>query len=182
MNKKILIASILVLMVAGAAVAQLPPGKWWRQPNLVNTLQLSEDQQNKLEGIFRTSANELIDMKGEVEKAAIALRGELDQSQLNRQNIQRAAARLNEARGRQFVRELNMLADMRGVLTDAQWNRMRNELDHLGKGPGPQARQGQGRQGMQRGGMMPGRDGMPPRPGDQRRGAPAKATPPPTQP
>jgi hypothetical protein len=178
-NKRILIASILVLMVAGAAFAQLPPGKWWRQPNLVSTLQLSEDQQNKLEGIFRTSANELIDMKGEVEKATIALRGELDQAQLNRQNIQKAAAKLNDARGRLFSRELNMLADMRGVLTDAQWNRMRNDLDHLGKGPGPQARPGQGRGGMQHGGMMPGREGMPPRPGDQRRGGPPATTPPP---
>ena len=34
-------------------------------------------------------------------------------------------------RGRLFDRELTMLVEMRGVLTDPQWNRMRNELDRL---------------------------------------------------
>lgn len=153
MKKRVLFAVAAVALMAGSAFAQLPPGKWWRRAEIVETLGLTEEQQTKLDGIFRASANDLIDMKAEVEKLTIALRGELDQPQLNRANIQKVAARLNDARGKLFERELTMLADMRGVLTDPQWNRMRNDLDRMRAN----ADQPQGQQGPRRNQGMPRR-------------------------
>jgi len=124
--------ALAVLFTVSSAFAQaLPPGKWWRRPEIVQSLNLSEEQQDRLETIFRASATELIDLRAEVEKASIALRGELDRPQLDRTAIHRIAMRLNDARGKMFDRELMMLVEMRGVLTDPQWNRMRNELDKL---------------------------------------------------
>jgi Spy/CpxP family protein refolding chaperone len=119
------------LLIAASALAQLPPGKWWRRPEIVQNLNLNEEQQDRLEAIFRTSAADLIDLKAEVDKANIALRGELDRPQLDRVAIHRVATHLSDARGRLFDRELTMLVEMRGVLTDPQWNRLRNELDKL---------------------------------------------------
>jgi len=132
MTKKIALAALLML-VASAALAQinLPPGKWWRRAEVINFLSLSTEQQDKLETVFTNSAAELIDLRGEVEKQSIALRAALDRPQLDREQVQRIAQRLNDARGRQFQRELMMLVDMRAVLTDMQWNRMRNQLDRL---------------------------------------------------
>jgi hypothetical protein len=149
-NRKVIIGALMLLLSAGAAFAQLPPGKWWRRPEIVNRLQISVDQQDKLDGVFRASANELIDLRGEVEKANVALRGDLDQTQLNRQSILKSAARLNEARGRLFSRELGMLVDMRAVLTDAQWNGLREQMNRVGN-----AQPNQQRRNMQRRG--PGR-------------------------
>ena len=136
--KKRLFLAIVLAAFAVSAFAQLPPGKWWRRPDIVSELELSADQQEHLDSIFRTSASDLIDLRGAVEKENIALRGELDQPQLNRTNIQRIAARLSEARGRLFQRELAMLVDMRAVLSDQQWNRMRAELDQLKEQAGQQ--------------------------------------------
>ena len=133
MKKPILIA-IAIAAFAASAFAQLPPGKWWRRPEIINQLALTEDQQTRLDGIFRVSAGDLIDLRGDVEKQNIALRGELDQPQLNRANIRKIAAQLNEARGRLFERELSMLVDMRAVLSDQQWNHMRAALDRLREG------------------------------------------------
>jgi len=130
----ILTALMVVLSTTAFAQTNLPPGKWWRRPEIIQTLNLSEEQQNKLETIFRTASGDLIDLRGEVEKQNIALRGDLDQSQLDRATIRRDAQKLSEARGRLFERELTMLVDMRSVLNDLQWNRMRNELDRLGGG------------------------------------------------
>lgn len=134
MTKRIALAALLML-VASAALAQLnmPPGKWWRRAEIVRELNLSEEQQDRLEGVFAASAADLIDLRGEVEKQSIALRAAIDRPQLDRDAIRQLAQRLNDARGRQFQRELMMLVDMRGVLTDAQWNRMRNALDRLGE-------------------------------------------------
>ena len=121
-----------VLLIAGSALAQpIPTGKWWRRPEIVQALNLSDEQQDRLETIFRASASDLIDLKAEIDKADIALHGELDRPQLDRAAIHRIATRLMEARGRMFDRELMMLVEMRGVLTDPQWNRMRSELDRL---------------------------------------------------
>jgi hypothetical protein len=121
-----------VLLIAGSTFAQpIPTGKWWRRPEIVQALNLSDEQQDRLETIFRASASDLIDLKAEIDKADIALRGELDRPQLDRAAIHRIATRLMEARGRMFDRELMMLVEMRGVLTDPQWNRLRNTLEKL---------------------------------------------------
>ena len=132
MRRRIALLLTAVAFIAGSALAQaqLPPGKWWRRTEIVNQLGLTEEQQNRLETVFRGAANDLIDLRAQVEKANIALRGELDQPQLNRQAIQRVANRLSEARAHLFERELMMLVDMRAVLTDAQWQRMRAFLDN----------------------------------------------------
>jgi len=130
--KRIAVAALALIALATTASAMdLPPGKWWRRPEVIQMLNLTDEQQNRLEAISVKSANELIDLKGEVEKANIALRAELDQPTLNREAIRRIAVHLNEARGRLFERELMMLVDMRAVLTEPQWNRMRQILERL---------------------------------------------------
>jgi len=129
--RRIVFVFAFLLIATSAFAQQLPPGKWWRRPEIVQSLNLSNDQQDKLDDIFRAAASELIDLRGDVEKANIALRGELDRPQLDRAAIHRIATRLSDARAKLFDRELMMLVDMRGVLNDQQWNRMRNELDKL---------------------------------------------------
>ena len=137
MTKRIALALIVTSMAAAmaATAAELPPGKWWRNPQISERLSLVPEQQARLDGIFRAAAPDLIDRRGEIEKLAVALRGELDQPQLDRQNLQRLAAALSQARGRLFERELMMLADMRAVLNDSQWAQLREHLDRRHQGP-----------------------------------------------
>ena len=130
--KRVLLASLVLVFATSAFAQNLPPGKWWRRPEIVQSLNISEEQQNKLENIFRTSSGDLIDLRGEVEKLNINLRADLDQSQLDRAAIRKDAQRLSDARTRLFERELMMLVDMRGVLNDSQWDRMRNQLERFG--------------------------------------------------
>jgi hypothetical protein len=127
--KRALVALALFVLATTASAMDLPPGKWWRRPEVIQMLNLTEDQQTRLEAISVKSADELIDLKAEVEKANVALRAELNQPQLNREAIRRAAVRVNDARARLFERELMMLVDMRGVLNEPQWNRMRQAVD-----------------------------------------------------
>lgn len=129
--KRLLFTLLLLLVSASAFAADLPPGKWWRRPEIINQLSLSEEQQERLDSTYVAAAPDLIDLRGAVEKANIALRSELDQPQLDRQKIRAFATRLSEARGRLFDRELMMLVDMRSVLTDTQWNHMRTLLERL---------------------------------------------------
>ena len=144
--KRLAFALALFVLATTASAIDLPPGKWWRRPEVIQMLSLSEEQQNRIEAISVKAANELIDLRGEVEKSNVALRAELDQPQLNREAIRRIAVHLNEARGRLFERELMMLVDMRSVLTDAQWNRMRQTLERLPERQMQQRQNGRRRQ------------------------------------
>ena len=129
MKRAVLFA--VLLLAATSAFAQLPPGKWWRRPDIIQRLSLTDEQQDKLDAIFRSAAGDLIDAKAEIDKGTIALRGELDKPQLDRTAIRAIAQRINAARSHKFERELMMLVDMRAVLADQQWNTLRNELDRL---------------------------------------------------
>lgn len=135
MTRRFLAAALLVLAATLAHAQQLPPGKWWQRPQVVNELKLTDEQQTRLDAIFRQHAPALIDSKGDVEKLAIELRGELDQSKLDRAAIQKIAARLSDARGKLFEREIVMLVDMRAVLTEPQWGRMRQFLEREHRPP-----------------------------------------------
>jgi Skp family chaperone for outer membrane proteins len=128
-RKRLFFAVALIACAALAEAQQLPPGKWWRRPEIIQQLQLTADQQERLDEVFRGAANELIDAKADVDKLHVAIRGELDRAQLRKGELQRLAAQLSGARGRLFERELMMLVDMRGVLSEQQWTRIRTFLD-----------------------------------------------------
>jgi hypothetical protein len=132
--------AVCALAVPLLAQEGLPGGKWWKRPEVVRQLQLTSQQQDQLEGVFRRHAEDLIDLRAEIEKASLSLRGELDRPALDRQGIQSAAGRVSEARSRLFERELMMLVDMRGVLSADQWNRFRAALDRRGAQERPQRR------------------------------------------
>jgi hypothetical protein len=154
MKQRVLFAALLMTAtLALSSIAegqQLPPGKWWRREEVARQLELTRDQQDKLDEVFRVAANGLIDARAEVDKLQIALRGELDRAQLRRQELQRLATQLTQARGKLFERELMMLADMRGSLNEEQWSRLRTHLDRAQERMRPERGNNQRRQPAQR--------------------------------
>lgn len=130
--KRFLVLAVAVLACAAVAESQgMPPGKWWQRAEVIQELELTRDQQNRLDEIFRGAANELIDAKAEVEKLQVAIRGELDRPQIRRAELQKIATQLSAARGKLFERELMMLVDMRAVLNEQQWAKARRFLDRV---------------------------------------------------
>jgi hypothetical protein len=128
------ILAVLMLLALGAH-AQPMPGKWWRREDIAQKLELNREQQRRLDEIFQSVAEQLIDDKAMTNKLELQLRGELDRPQLRRTEIQRIAGQLNTVRGRLFERELMMLVDMRGVLEEEQWQKLQDmELPRLGPG------------------------------------------------
>ena len=130
MIKRMIVVAALLASAVIVEAQQMPPGKWWRRPEVIQRLELTNEQQDQLDEVFRAAADELIDAKAAVEKLQVQLRGELDRAQVRRPELQRIARQLSEARGKLFERELMMLADMRGVLDEQQWRKVREFMDH----------------------------------------------------
>ena len=142
-----IIAAMLVLAAAVAGAQDMPPGKWWQNREMARELGLTAEQRESLDTIFIGAAPELIELRGETQKKALALRNQLDRPTLDRETIQKAAEDVSRARAQLFERELMMLVEMRGVLSEQQWNRFRNHIENR-----PMRGQGMG----QRPGMRPG--------------------------
>lgn len=135
----------LVVFTAPLAMAQnaglnMPRGKWWRVPRVVERLNILPAQQTRLDKVFDDAAPELIDMRADMQKKALALRDLLDATKLDAKAISQAADALSESRGKIFNREMAMMVDMRNVLDDTQWTMLRHALEQRG-------RQGSGERG-----------------------------------
>lgn len=131
--KRFILAVAIVATAFATSAQPMPQGKWWHRPELVRELQLTPDQQSKLDAAFNAAANDLIDAKANVEKMQIALRAELERPEIRRAQVQQIVARLNDARGRLFAREMMLLVDIRSILREPQWRRLR-ALDRRPRG------------------------------------------------
>lgn len=136
MNRSIRWIGALLLLAAPLVAQTLPPGKWWHRPEVVQRLSLSGEQRQRLDGVLESAAPELIELKAEADRQALALREQLDRPVLDREAVRQAAESVSSARARLFERELMMLVEMRGVLSEQQWNRFRTLIESRpGQGP-----------------------------------------------
>jgi Spy/CpxP family protein refolding chaperone len=134
---------ILAAIAAGAMTAQaqhdMPQGRWWKRPAIAARLELTREQQQKLDDVFQTAANELIDAKADVRKIQVALRAELERPTVRRDEVRRIGAQLSSARAKLFDRELMMLVDMRGVLDEHQWTQLQEARESMRTPEAPRA-------------------------------------------
>ncbi len=134
--KRLIIAAAALLIAASTFAADGPPfpkGRWWRMPQVVSRLELTQDQQTKLDDIFNTSQVELIDLKADVDKLGVELRAQLEKPQSARKDVVSVASKLGAARSKLFEREIGMMVDMRSVLSSDQWTRLRGAMDEMSR-------------------------------------------------
>jgi Spy/CpxP family protein refolding chaperone len=100
-------------------------GTWWREPNWIQTLNLTPDQQKKMDDAFRQNRIKLIDLTATLEKAELLLEPLVenvrpgDEAKILGQidDVANARAELEKANAR-------MLLAIREVLTQEQWSKL----------------------------------------------------------
>jgi Spy/CpxP family protein refolding chaperone len=142
--------AVLVLagaaMVAASAVAQplsMPPGRWWERPRIASEIGLSDEQRSTLDGVVLDHAKAMVDLKADVEKAELDLRGAADREPFDAKSVRSAFAALLQKRTRLEQERFELLLRVREVLTAEQWKKltrfvrdrpMRGEGDDAGPG------------------------------------------------
>ena len=107
-------------------------GKWWKNAEVVQKLQLSDDQLQRLEKIFQDNRLHLIDLHAALEKEEAQLEPLVeaenpDVGQVNSQIDKVAAARAELEKG-----NTRMLLELRKVLTTEQWKTLQSIPPHFG--------------------------------------------------
>lgn len=103
-------------------------GMWWKNPDLVKSLNITPDQQKRMDDIFQKSRLELIDLKGALEKQEVILQPMLDANPPDTNKVLGQIDRVAQARADLEKGNARMLLGIRGVLTPDQWTKL--QTDH----------------------------------------------------
>ena len=127
----------------------LPPGTWWRNPEIVKNLTLTADQQKRLDDIFQQSRIQLIHLHATLEEEQVKLEPMMDANPPDSGKALAEISRIADLRADLEKATARMLLGLRGVLTADQWTKMHADrgMRHGGgqhqEGPGgPRGRRG----------------------------------------
>lgn len=149
-----------------------PQGRWWNDPAMVEKLQLSDDQRKAMDEILLNHREQLVDMRGAVEKAELEMEPLMSADQPNESKILAQIDKVAQARAELEKANARFLLAIRSKLTPDQWKqlqssraeRMQQRRQWKGNGgsgappaaPPPPAGPGGGPQGMAGEGPTPG--------------------------
>lgn len=120
-----------------------PPGMWWKNPDIVQKISLSADQQKRMDDIFQQSRLQLIDLKANVEKQEVMLEPMLSANPPDTNKVLGQIDHVASARAELEKANARMLLGIRGVLSADQWTKLQVEqrenrrfMLHFQPGPG----------------------------------------------
>jgi Spy/CpxP family protein refolding chaperone len=116
-------------LFASGAFAQgfleLPPGKWWKNEEVIRTLALSPEQQQKLDGIMYAHLEQMIDLKAGFEKEELRLKQMLDLPRVDEKKLLEQAQKALDAQNRMQMNRAAMFVKVRALLTPEQWEKIK---------------------------------------------------------
>ena len=110
-----------------------PPGKWWSDPRFVQMLDLTPDQQSRMNDIFNQNRLKLIDLSAALQKEEAVLEPLLAADRPDEPKILLQIDRVVQARAELEKANARMLLGLRGVLTPEQWKRLQADAPSAGR-------------------------------------------------
>ena len=104
-----------------------PPGIWWHNPDLIQKLTLTPDQQKRMDDILQQSRLQLIDLRANVEKQEILMEPMLAANPPDTNKVLAQIDRTAQARAELEKANAKMLLGIRNVLTPDQWTKLQTE-------------------------------------------------------
>jgi len=113
-------------------------GRWWKNPQMVEKLGLTVDQQKKMDDIFQQHRLKLIDVTAAVEREEVILEPMMAADQPDEAKIVAQIDKVAQARAELEKANARMLLGIRRILTPDQWKKLQAEAPRAGRGPGGQ--------------------------------------------
>jgi Spy/CpxP family protein refolding chaperone len=112
----------------------LPPGTWWRNPELVQKLGINSDQQKKIEDVFQQHRLKLVDLDATLKKEEITLEPLMSSDAPDETKSLAQIDKVAQARAELEKANARFLFAIRRVLTAEQWKKLQ-EGSHPDGGP-----------------------------------------------
>ena len=104
-----------------------PHGIWWHNPDLIQKLNLTPDQQKRMDDILQQSRLQLIDLRANVEKQEVLMEPMLAANPPDTNKILTQIDHTAQARAELEKANAKMLLGIRNVLTPDQWTKLQAE-------------------------------------------------------
>jgi Spy/CpxP family protein refolding chaperone len=107
-------------------------GEWWKNSELAQQLQLSDQQKQQLDKVFYDHRMKLIDLQADLEKQDLKLQTMLDEDTPNESQVSTQVDQELAAKSK-LEREFTMMnLNLRTVLTVEQWRKLKDMRNHHG--------------------------------------------------
>lgn len=155
---------------AAAQMPEAPPGKWWKRPRIVQMLELTGEQQAKLEDIFSRRRREFVDLKADVERRQIDVEELVAKKDSDPKKVSASMDAMEQSRLRLRRAVTMMFLEQKDVLTAGQWQQVLDRRDQWHRERQAERRGMRFEGGTGPGGREPGpgQGRSPARPPDQR--------------
>ena len=108
----------------------VPPGKWWRDPQMIRSLELTPSQISQLEQAYSNSRRQLIQKKSRVETEQFELQNLFDQKALDENAVKSQHFNVEKAREDLSSERLDYIMEVRKIIGHEKYN----QLMHGGQG------------------------------------------------
>lgn len=113
---------IFVSIIVGHVFAQnyFPEGKWWKHPEILEKIDLTDEQIQKIEKISNETIRKIIDLEAKFKIARLDLENlidQTDQEKLDLETLEKQIDLVNTVKGELEKERLMMLARIRNVLS-----------------------------------------------------------------
>jgi periplasmic protein CpxP/Spy len=115
----------------------LPPGRWWKDAEIVKNIGLNDGQVQKIEQIFQDSRMKLVDVHANLQKEELKLEPMLEADTPDESSVLSAIDRITAARASLEKANAQMAFAIRRVLTPDQWKKLRALRPHREHFPPP---------------------------------------------
>ena len=111
----------------GGGMGIVPPGTWWKNPDVVSALSLTPDQQKKLDDTFLQSRISLVHLHASLEEEQLKLEPLLSSNPPDQVRSLAQISKIADLRADLEKADARMLLSLRGVLTADQWIKLQAE-------------------------------------------------------
>ena len=124
----------VVLLIFGISVPvissgkEMPAGRWWRMPRLVEQLKISEGEKKSLDALFMDSRRKLIDLRSAVEREQFELEMFLEKEKFDEKAAMAQFGRLDTARSNIAREQFGYLIKVRNILGPERFQRLKNRF------------------------------------------------------
>lgn len=113
-----------ILLASGWSAAsdfELPAGRWWENERLIERIDLTGDQRQRINDLVYEHAHRMIDLNAQVKRAELDLARLVGQPEFAPEPVRAAFAEFQRARQALERERFEMLLSVRGVLSSEQW-------------------------------------------------------------
>jgi Spy/CpxP family protein refolding chaperone len=115
----------------------LPPGRWWKNAEVVKAIGLNDGQVQKIETVFLESRMKLVDIHASLQKEELKLEPLLEADSPDESAVLSAIDHITAARANLEKANAQMAFAIRRVLTPEQWKKLRTLHQHHDRFPPP---------------------------------------------